>query len=243
VNTDEAHATQNKVLTNQSILLIGGNRGLGLHLRQSLSAANQVHWTERPGPDESKDSLKLDLACGASRDAFLRAVHDLPLDVIFFNAAMTEFDSVLNVPLGGSFEFAVFQRAMTVNCYAPLQIAQSLILHGNLSARAKLLFMSSAAGSTTNRGSKEHHRPGGPAIYRISKSALNNGIKNLAFDVSDSELVLAAIDPGWLKTNKRSQTATDDPSRAALQIAALAASLTCTGSAKFLDVRGAIIPW
>ena len=68
-----------------------------------------------------------------------------------------------------------------------------------LKKNSKIIFFSSLAGSITKRGNLKHNKPFGNMIYRMSKSALNCGVKNLSYDFQKEHIIIS-LHPGFVKT-------------------------------------------
>lgn len=227
----------------EKILIIGGSRGLGAALRNEF-APQPLRWTMRPpttGTDPS--SVDLDLGDTQSIESFSSRLGDDVFDTVIFCAADTEFQTLQNELLGGDLNTESFTHTLYVNCFAPLRIAQGLIKNKRLVSHALLLFISSRSGSIALRGEERHHIRGGPAIYRISKAALNCGVRNLAFDLRDSKITVVALDPGWIQTNKSSQSATLSSETAARDIVGLVRRISAREGGQFIDRFGNQVPW
>lgn len=227
----------------EKVLIIGGSRGLGAALRNEF-ASEPLRWTMRPpitGTDPS--SVDLDLGDTQSIESFSSRLGDDLFKTVIFCAADTEFQTFPNEVLGGDLDSESFNNALYVNCFAPLRIAQGLIKDKRLVSHALLLFISSRAGSIALRGEERHHVRGGPAIYRISKAALNCGVRNLAFDLRESTITVVALDPGWIRTNKCSQNAAISSETAARDIVGLVQRNSAGVGGLFIDRFGNQVPW
>ena len=75
---------------------------------------------------------------------------------------------------------------MKVNCYSQIKLFETLYKKNHIAKNAKIIFISSRAGSIKLRGTLKHHKAGGNLIYRISKSSLNAAVRNIAFDLRQS---------------------------------------------------------
>ena len=62
------------------------------------------------------------------------------------------------------------------------------------------LFFSSLSGIISNRGKLKHNLKGGNQFYRISKSSLNSGVKNIAYDLDHTNIKIVCLHQGWVKT-------------------------------------------
>ena len=111
-------------------------------------------------------------------------------DVLVNNAALllAEDDGVLSVPI------ADFRLSMETNAWGPLLLCQAL-LPGMLRRRyGRVVNVSSGAGQlATMRG----YAP----PYSVSKTALNALTRLLAHAGRDRNVLVNAVDPGWVRTD------------------------------------------
>jgi NAD(P)-dependent dehydrogenase (short-subunit alcohol dehydrogenase family) len=89
----------------------------------------------------------------------------------------------------------------------------------------------------------KHHSPGGDVIYRASKSALNNLIKNISFTYKNTDLIIVAIHPGWVRTRSGGENADLGVEEAAQNIVELLHSLNRQSSGSFLNYDKNSIGW
>jgi len=233
-----------------SALLVGGSRGLGAALRPLLAQAYDLVWTSRDQDAtraEGEHHL-LHLEDSSSRDSLADRIRDSVrpqrFGLVVFCAAKTGVtSSTQDSILGGPLSDVDFHETLEVNCFAPLKIAQRLVEAGLVQAGSKIVFLSSASGSISLRGTLSHHQRGGPAVYRISKAALNAGIRSLAFDLQPSRITVVALHPGWIRTNSETAGASTAAEDAAQTISRLVESIDFSDSGKFLDSTGRQIPW
>ncbi|HEX9795040.1 MAG TPA: SDR family oxidoreductase, partial [Planctomycetota bacterium] len=128
------------------------------------------------------------------------------------------------------------RRCFEINALGPLRVARAL--HATLAkgTRPRLVNMTSLMGSIADNSS------GGSYAYRTSKTALNMITRNLAHDLGPG-LVVAALHPGWVRTDMGGKSA---PLAIDAAVAAMIATIDGLGSAHsgaFLDRDGATLPW
>jgi NAD(P)-dependent dehydrogenase (short-subunit alcohol dehydrogenase family) len=125
----------------------------------------------------------------------------------------------------------------------PAKLIELLIYENILSDDAKLLILSSRAGSSAERGMLSHHKPGGDIIYRGSRALLNNLIRNLSFDYQSKNFSIVAVHPGWVKTNAGgifADLSVDEASRCIYEIFK---RINKKSSGLFLNYNGELIDW
>jgi NAD(P)-dependent dehydrogenase (short-subunit alcohol dehydrogenase family) len=125
---------------------------------------------------------------------------------------------------------------MVVNAIGPYVLARSLL--GSLAAtQGKAIAISSDMGSIAA------NRSGGYVPYRSSKSALNSAWRSLAIEARPHGIIVAAFNPGWVKTRMGGPNATLPPEQSIGQMRALIAGLTASQSGGFFERDGRIIAW
>ena len=106
-----------------------------------------------------------------------------------------------------------------------------------------IVFLSSLAGSIEMRGQLSHNQRGGNLAYRMSKSALNCGVRNVAYDLGHEGVTVVSLHPGWVRTRSGGPRADNDEVTAGAEIASLIDSISVADNGKFLRVDGSVIPW
>ena len=122
-------------------------------------------------------------------------------DIIYFVGAYTpdNDENQLSASFSGNFLQSLFVKFLKINSFAPLFIFQNLFKNNLINKNAKVIFFSSLAGSISNRGKLKHNLKGGNKFYRISKSSLNSGVKNIAYDLDHTNIKIVCLRPGWVK--------------------------------------------
>ena len=179
-------------------LIIGASRGLGLGLVQRLSEDGwKVVATVR---DSAKaDALKgvpgvqvetLEMNSSAQLDALQQRLAGQNFDLLFVNAGVKGPDNQ-DAEVA---QLADIGDLFMTNSVAPIRVAQRFA--GQLNADTGVIaFMSSVLGSVAI--------PDAPdlALYKASKAALNSMINSFVVRLGDSRLSVLAMHPGWVKTD------------------------------------------
>lgn len=180
--------------------------GLGLS-RSFLGAGDQVIAAAR-NPDASPALLELSKT-HSSPD--LRIV---PLDVtsdesvsLAVNQIAEQFDSIDTLinnagvyPEGGDEKFedvdlSLFDQAMAVNFLGTIRVTKSslpLLRRGN---SPRILNISSGAATITAKSDARRY------CYGPSKTALNMFTRTLAYELKREGIIVAAMSPGWVRTD------------------------------------------
>jgi NAD(P)-dependent dehydrogenase (short-subunit alcohol dehydrogenase family) len=186
-------------------LVTGGNRGIGLEIcRQLAERGIKVILTARSLP------------AGEAATAELQAQG---LDVIFHQLDVTDGDSVAQLAHtldqdGGRLDILVnnagiyidrgispleveldlLRRTMETNVYGPLSLSQMVIPLMRRNRYGRIVNISSQMASLTDMG-------GRALAYRTSKTALNAVTRILANEVQSDNILVNAVDPGWVRSD------------------------------------------
>ena len=219
-------------------LITGANRGIGLEfVRQYAADGWQVVATARDigeagelGAIAGVRVEQLDIADLETVAGFHQRI-DGPLDLLIANAGTYQPETVETAE-----DARGWARMMIVNAIGPYVLARSLL--GQVAeARGKLIAISSDMGSIAS------NRSGGYVPYRSSKSALNSAWRSLAIEAQPHGIIVAALNPGWVKTRMGGPNATLPPEESIGEMRALIAGLGVEQSGGFFERDGRAIPW
>ena len=219
-------------------LITGANRGIGLEFARQYAADGwQVIATVRDprqadelGAVEGVRVEQLDMADIEAVGDFLQRIEG-PLDLLIANAGTYQPETVDTAE-----DARGWARMMAVNAIGPYVLARSLL--GQVAeAKGKLIAISSDMGSIAA------NRSGGYVPYRSSKSALNSAWRSLAIEARPRDVLVAAVNPGWVKTRMGGPNATLRPEQSIGQMRALIAGLGAEQSGGFFERDGRVIPW
>lgn len=177
-------------MTGRTVLITGGNRGIGYALAEEFIAQGyQVAVTARSG-EGPKGSLtvKADVTDGAALDAALAEVTDKlgPIEVLVANAGITkdtlimrmsdeDFDQVIETNLGGTFR--VVKR----------------VINGMVRAKfGRIILISSVVGLFGSAGQVN---------YSSSKSALVGMARSLTRELGSRGITTNVVAPGFIETD------------------------------------------
>lgn len=226
-------------------LVTGANRGLGLgFVRHLLARGDAVIATCRhPGRATALNALTgdhpgrlhvlpLDVGDPRSIDAL---VHELPLvtdglDLLVNNAGILHAGERFGTVPAGHFD-----DSLRTNATGPFLVTQALAPH--LAPGARVANISSSLGST---GELDAFRT---PTYAVSKAAQNMVTALLAKALAAREVVVLALNPGWVRTDMgggSAERSTDEAVEALLDVIDTA---TPADNGRFLDWRGNAVPW
>jgi NAD(P)-dependent dehydrogenase (short-subunit alcohol dehydrogenase family) len=229
------------------ILITGANRGIGLELAKqymamgdkvfacsrSLNNATDLERLVERSPDLI-EILQLDvtdqLSINKSREIVEKSVSSL--DLLINNAA-------INVS-GGSIQTFQAEEAMNlfqVNTIGPILVSKSFLALLKQSDQPKVVNISSEAGSISNMNRFRGY------YYYASKAALNMYTRAMALDPELKGALVAAVHPGWVKTDMGGSYAPLSPEESVRGVIRIIDSLRAEDSGGFFTWQGESLPW
>lgn len=221
-----------------TIVITGGNRGIGLELaRVYLSAGwHVILGLRRPSASVDHPAgceiLALDVGDSASTSWFADQLDDRAVDVLVNNAGVIGPDRQSSLDM----DFDGFLAALNVNTLGPLRVTQALLPNLKRAAASKIAIISSRMGSLAY--AKSDH-----AAYRASKAAVNKVAQCLATDLQPQGIAVASIHPGWVRTDMGGPGADISPRESAEGIKRLLDGLSPESTGRFWNYDGTPMAW
>jgi NAD(P)-dependent dehydrogenase (short-subunit alcohol dehydrogenase family) len=223
-----------------TVLITGANRGIGLEFaRQYARDGWRVIATSRAL--EKAEALRalgnmvlvhrLDVVDFAAVAALGRELGGETIDVLIANAGVAG-------PRGmtpESVDAAGWGDTLRVNAMAPLALAGAFKTQVARSEQRKMIAI------TSRLGSMAANVEGGMYAYRASKAALNAVWRSFALD--HPELIVAALHPGWVRTDMGGKQATLGVEESVGGLRRVIAGLGKLASGGFYSYDGSPIPW
>jgi NAD(P)-dependent dehydrogenase (short-subunit alcohol dehydrogenase family) len=222
------------------IVISGTSSGIGKELAiQYLTLRLKVVGIGRsPCGEEFKKFPQFQYIGGVDfqKSATMKSLKDHPLlkesiDILINNAGIFETDNLDKLDL----EMAEVERNFVVNSMAPLRLFQALRTH--LAPEAKLAFVTSRMGSIGD------NTTGGSYAYRMSKAALNAGVKSLALDLRTEGKSVILLHPGYVKTKMTGFSGDIGPEQSAEGIRREIENLNIKNTGRFRHANGTDLPW
>ena len=196
--------------TMQTALITGANQGIGFEIaRQLLKKGFHVIISGR-------DEMKLSEAVNELKSEFT-SVEMVLMDVSNFEsvkaAAQTlaqknlQFDVVINnaaillkedISLIGH-DDEILKTTINTNCYGPMRVIHAFL--PLMKSPGRIINLSSDGGSMSDPVG------GWSPAYCVSKAMLNSITRQIAFELSDKNIVVNAVTPGWVRTNMGGKSA------------------------------------
>ena len=221
----------------RTVLVVGASRGLGRALvEEYLARGWHVVATVRDpaalrdAPPGKLEVHTLDTTDWAGVDAFARRLDGRRLDLLFVDAGIADDKRPI-----GEVEPEVFTRLMLTNALAPLRLVERLV--HLVPGDGTVAVMSSGLGSVAGNGS------GGWEAYRMSKAALNTGLKSLAIRRAAEGRTYIATAPGWVRTDMGGEAAALSVGQSIPRVADMLEARAGAGGVAFVNYDGQELPW
>ncbi len=218
-------------------LIIGASRGIGReYVRQLLAQGWRVYATARDDAaladlrSAGAAAIKVDVARPESLAALGWELDGVQLDLAVYVAGVIG-------PLTGAATpptAAEFDKVMHTNVLGAMQVLP-LVAPMVEAARGKFVFISSGMASMGEVESSYAW------TYRVSKAALNMAVRAAAYDYPNA--VLAALSPGWVRTDMGGTDATLSVEESVAAMLAAIARLEPEDSGRFFRHTGDPLSW
>lgn len=229
----------------QTILITGANRGIGLELVRQYSddgwhviacCRQPDSATELKALAADYDEISvhaLDVRDTKQIESLAHILKGQAIDILFNNAGIYgPYDAVF-----GNTDEARWLECFQVNTIAPMKMMEAFVEHIAVSQRKLIATMSSKMGSMADNGS------GGSYIYRSSKAAVNAVMKSASIDLQPRGIQVAILHPGWVLTDMGGPNAEITVTESVRNLRHILEGVTADNSGSFFDIDGSIIPW
>jgi 3-oxoacyl-[acyl-carrier protein] reductase len=223
----------------RSVLVTGGNRGIGLAIARKLAAAgDSVTVTSRSGADVPGLTVaRCDVRDAAAVDAAFTAAETEhgPVEVVVANAGITR-DQLLALMSEDD-----FGAVIDTNLAGAYRVAKRAVRPMIRMRRGRIIFISSVVGLLGS---------GGQANYAASKAGLIGLARSLARELGTRNITVNVVAPGFVDTDMTAALA-DDKKAAILAGVPLgryasadevAAAVAFLASADAAYITGAVLP-
>jgi 3-oxoacyl-[acyl-carrier protein] reductase len=172
----------------RSVLVTGGNRGIGLAIARRLAADGAaVTVTSRSGEQvEGLATVACDVRDAASVDEAFAKVEAEPAEVVVANAGITR-DQLLALMSEDD-----FTAVLDTNLTGAYRVARRAVRPMMRMRRGRLIFISSVVGLLGS---------GGQANYAASKAGLVGLARSLARELSSRNITCNVVAPGFVDTD------------------------------------------
>ncbi len=223
----------------RSVLVTGGNRGIGLAIARAFAAqGDKVAVTHRgSGPPDGLFGVRCDVTDAAQVDAAFSEVEDAhgPVEVLVSNAGIT--DDTLLMRMAEE----QFTRVIDANLSGAYRVAKRAS-RGMLRARwGRMIFISSVAGMLGSPGQVN---------YAASKSGLIGIARSITRELGGRNITANVVAPGFVATDmsdavtgdRRAQILAQVPAGRYGEVEEIAAAVTFLASDAAGYISGAVLP-
>lgn len=220
-----------------NVLVIGGNRGIGLEIAKQLSARGDSVTVTCRAPSDELLALGnkvariegVDVVDETSIRKVADAMKEASIDVLVLAAGVLEPNGMEALDLGS------IRAQFEINALAPLRFTSALATH--LAKGAKVAILTSRMGSIADNTSGGHYG------YRMSKAALNAAGKSLAHDLAPRGVSVAILHPGFVRTRMTRENGLIEADESARLLIARIDALTPETTGTFWHSNGEVLPW
>lgn len=186
-----------------TVLVTGANRGIGLALARNYAERGWkvIATARKPERADELNELaaanddvtveQMDLLDHAGIDTLAEKLRDVPIDVLLNNAAIMGDAGDQDF---GSYNYDTLMNVLAVNVAGTLKMTEAFVDHVAASNHKKVV------GITSVQGSIASLRDPLIPFYKMSKTALNMGMKSVAKQVKRKKITIALISPGAVDT-------------------------------------------
>lgn len=219
------------------VVITGGNRGIGWELAHLYSAANwDVILGVRTAPTrELRQNVtyrELDVGSSESVARFAAGLVDVPVNLLISNAGILGPSPQTTMDM----DFVGFAETLNINTLGPLRVAQALLPNLSIGPQAKIGVITSRMGSMSYAKSDT-------IAYRASKAAANKIVQALATDLEPLGIAVAALHPGWARTEMGGPAADIAPKTGAEGVKAVLDRLNLEETGRFWNYDGNELAW
>lgn len=216
-------------------LITGANRGIGLEIAKQLAAQGDHVLAVCRTPSQALLALNveviadIDVTDDNDLHRLVQQVEGREIDCLINNAGILARNTL------GDIDFDSVQQQFIVNAMGPLRVTEKLI--PLLADNAKIGIVTSRMGSIGDNDS------GSSYGYRMSKAAANMAAKSLAIDLKDRGIAVAALHPGYVKTDMTDNKGYVEADHAAAGLIQRLADLNLDNTGQFWHAEGEVLPW
>ena len=222
-------------MMSKTVVITGASRGIGLSFSQLYQERGYVVYAACRNTSSELAALGVNVIEGVDVSkpegiqCLVAALEGIDIDLLINNAG------ILRNEVLGNIDQTTIRQQFETNALAPLLVTESLI--SNLSAQAKVAFITSRMGSVTDNTS------GGRYGYRMSKAALNIAAVSMAHDLKPKGVAVAILHPGLVGTDMIGGVGDITPGQAADRLSQRIDQLNLSNTGTFWHSNGEVLPW
>lgn len=239
----------------QRVLITGANRGLGLGFTRAYLASGHRVFAGCREPDQASALHDLSPTYPGTLSIFMLDVANqssIDASYIYVSSLLDGLDILINnagIPFGlgdwevsekfGSLTFDGLLDIFRVNAAGTLLVTQRYLDLLKQSTNPKIIGISSWFGTIGGKDENFVNNFG----YSASKAAVNLFMRHLAILLAKDNILTAALDPGWVRTDMGGPAAFLSIEDAIAGLMHVIETLSTETSGKFINWEGKINPW
>ncbi|MFT5171370.1 MAG: NAD(P)-dependent dehydrogenase (short-subunit alcohol dehydrogenase family) [Candidatus Marinamargulisbacteria bacterium] len=194
-------------------VVTGANRGIGKEIVRQLAALPNMHVILTSRDEEKGKTAKSNIAGTADNITVAKLDVSEPDSIQSFSAQIQKDFQRIDILINnagiilGEFDESIFDTSiadmktvMQTNVYGPMMLCQALTPLMKQNNYGRIVNMSSGMGQLSEMS-------GNAAAYRVSKTALNALSRILSKELSDTNILVNAMCPGWVRTEMGGENA------------------------------------
>jgi NAD(P)-dependent dehydrogenase (short-subunit alcohol dehydrogenase family) len=135
-------------------------------------------------------------------------------------------------------------KVMETNSVGPMRLSAALMPAVLKGPTRKIIHLTTRMASLAeNTPAGVYGFAGGAYAYRMSKAALNAGMRTMAVDFHEQGLITAVLNPGWVQTDMGGRMAPTRAEEAVQGMLRVIDGLALSSSGSFFDYQGGELPW
>lgn len=221
-----------------TVFITGANRGIGLELARLYASKNYLVIAGVRLPHKSDEIsnfaevVQLEVTNPASVAMLENKMASETIDVLINNAGIIGPDRQTTTDM----DFDGFAKTLAINTLGPLRVTQALVPSLKRAKAGKVATL------TSNMGTMSSAMPDHVA-YRASKAAANKVMQCLATDLKPMGIAVAAMHPGWVRTEMGGSHADISVEESARGLYQAITQLSLKTTGKFLNYDGTELAW
>jgi NAD(P)-dependent dehydrogenase (short-subunit alcohol dehydrogenase family) len=238
-----------------TVLITGSNRGIGLELtKQYAERGWDVIATARATKDAAELQAlakqhktirleALDVTDFAAIDALAAKLKGTPIDVLINNAGILGGEPATQKI--GNLDYKAMELVYRTNTMAPMKMSEAFLEHVAASAQKKIVVITSGTASLANVKPSQFFVP--LYTYRMSKTAVNMGMRALAMELAPHGIFVGILAPGMVETRLLQQAGSGgrgiDAATSVKGVMKNIDNLNAQTSGQYIIHTGDIVPW
>lgn len=230
-----------------TVLVTGGNRGLGLEWTRQYAADGWRVYACCRTPDEADELQtlaheyssvsvhRIDVTDADQVASVRRALGDAPLDLLVNNAGVY-FERWGKDRLG-SIDYTDWASSFTVNVLGAVRVTEALTDNLAAANQGLVVAISSHMGCISDIASPNDY------AYRSSKAAMNATFHGLAYELGQRQIGVLLLHPGWVRTRMGGENAPVDVVESVRGMRERVSRFRAEDSGRFYKYDGRELPW